>query len=92
MSDVAAKPNPARTSRQRLVIVDAIGYVFFAVGAFVALASHSVHQRIAIFERFSHTSEIIAGAVVALIGIALLITSDKLKRKAKQQGTTGAGA
>lgn len=68
------------------VALDAVGYVLFTIGAFVTLASHDVHDRIVPFltQRFPHWVEIAAGAAVALVGIAVLVISDKLKRRRKE--------
>jgi len=90
MPDGANNVVPRRKTPANLVVLDGVGYALFALGAFFALASHSVHTRVAFLGRFSHTSEIIAGAAVALLGIVLLVVSDKLKRADKHKGTTGA--
>jgi len=76
---------PKLPALNKLMLLDVLGYVLFAVGAFVALATHGVHDRIAPFltDRFPHWVEIAAGAAVALIGIVILVASDKRKRRRK---------
>ena len=90
-------PDRSRKTPVKLLVLDAVGYVLFVVGAFVALASHGVHDRIAPFltDRIPHGFEVIAGAGTALLGIIVLVASDKLKRRAVaavNKGTGGAGS
>lgn len=77
---------PKLTAPNKLMVLDGLGYVLFAVGAFYALATHGVHDRIAPFlaDRFPHWVEVAVGAAAALVGIAILVSSDKLKRRRKE--------
>ncbi|MFO0702990.1 MAG: hypothetical protein U0514_04025 [Candidatus Andersenbacteria bacterium] len=63
-------------------MLDGTGYVLFAVGAFLP-GSHSIHLRVSFLSNLNHTTEVIIGAAVALLGVAALIVSDKLKRRAR---------
>jgi hypothetical protein len=68
----------------KLLVLDGVGYVLFAAGAFYALASDSLHERLPFLTGMTYTAQILIGASTALVGIALLVVSDKLKRRATE--------
>lgn len=65
----------------KLVILDVVGYALFAIGAFYALASHTLHERLPFLTGLEHSTQIIAGAAVAMVGIIMVVISDKLKKR-----------
>jgi hypothetical protein len=76
MPDVASK-------RTGLLVLDGVGYVLFAAGAFYGLASNELHERLPFLTGIEYATKIYIGAGVALLGIVLLVVSDKFKRHAK---------
>lgn len=92
MSDLTnSQPTSAASSSKRNTLaLDAAGYILFVIGAFAALATTPILARIPLFNRLQHPTQIMIGGAVALLGIALLVISDKRKSKAKGIPRTGA--
>lgn len=62
------------------LILNAVGYLLFGVGALYALASHSLHDALPVFAGLPHSTHLWIGGGTLIVGVALLIAADRLTK------------